>query len=421
LLNPRSLIVLAIGVLTIWAIYARVDLTVFAILAVFVACSVILSKTSTIEKGMIERLRKHNENYVSLLDGLPVGIYRATFGGKILEANKKLAEILGYEDVQNLKNVNLNEIYENKNDREEHLEKLRSGSVFAESELRQRNGGTAWVRDYPKAVLNPDGTIAHIDGVMVETHGINAIVRGITEHKRLETMKDRFISAFTHELRTPLVSIKGYVDYILTKEPILPDGIKSKVEIVRRNTDRVLALTEDLLDIQRIEAGRFELKIETFSLREILLQCIEEMQPLVKEKNQVIHFEFPPSDFPIKGDRLRLIGALINLLNNATKFTPEKGEISVRAEEGEDGTITVYIVDTGIGLDEKDFERVFEPFAVIEKSTYFSGTGLGLSLTKQIVEAHNGRIWVTSPGRGRGATFAFTLPKQKEEWMKVHG
>jgi signal transduction histidine kinase len=256
---------------------------------------------------------------------------------------------------------------------------------------------------------------------MVETHGIHAIVRGITEHKRLETMKDRFISAFTHELRTPLVSIKGYVDYILKKEPILPEGIKSKIEIVRRNTDRLLALTEDLLDFEGIEAGRLELKIQTFGLRELLRQCIEEIQPLLEEKNQVIHFEFPPSDLTIKGDRMRLSGALINLLNNATKFTPEAGEITVRAEEGEDDTITVQVVDTGIGLDEKDFQRVFEPFAVIEKPTYFSGTGLGLSLAKRIVEAHNGRIWVSSPGRGRGATFAFTLPKRKEEWIRIHG
>jgi len=420
-MNARSLLVLVIGCLAIWVINASVNISIFAILAVFVASGVILSKSSSAQKGTLERLRRRNEGYVSLLDNLPVGVYRATADGKILEANRKLAELLGYDDAKNLKNVNLNEIHEKKTDRAQHLEKLRSGSVFAESELRQRNGSTVWVRDYPNAVLGSDGTIAHIDGVMVETHGINAIVRGITEHKRLETMKDRFISAFTHELRTPLVSIKGYVDYILTKEPILPDGVKSKVEIVRRNTNRLLALTEDLLDFEGIEAGRLDLKIQTFSMREILLQCIEEIQPLLKEKNQVIHSDFPAGDLPIRGDRLRLSGALINLLNNATKFTPEGGEITVRAGEEEDGTITVHVEDTGIGLDEKDFQRVFEPFAVIEKPTYFSGTGLGLSLTKRIVEAHNGRIWVTSPGKGRGATFAFKLPKQKEEWIRIHG
>lgn len=420
-MNARSLLVLVIGCLAIWVINASVNISIIGILAVFVACGVILSKLSSVEKGTLGRLRRRNEGYVSLLDNLPVGVYRATADGKILEANRKFAELLGYDDAKNLKDVNMNEIYENKTDRAEHLEKLRSGNVFAESELRQRNGSTVWVRDYPNAVLDSNGTIAHIDGVMVETHGINAIVRGITEHKRLETMKDRFISAFTHELRTPLVSIKGYVDYILTKEPILPDGIKSKIEIVRRNTNRLLALTEDLLDFEGIEAGRLQLKIQTFALRELLVECIQEMQPLLEEKNQVIHFGFPPSDLLIEGDRMRLSGALINLVNNATKFTSKGGEITLRAEEGEDHTVTVQVADTGIGLDEKDFQRVFEPFAVIEKPTYFSGTGLGLSLTKRIVEAHNGRIWVTSPGRGRGATFAFTLPKRKEEWIRVHG
>lgn len=163
------------------------------------------------------------------------------------------------------------------------------------------------------------------------------------------------------------------------------------------------------------------MKIQTFGLRELVMQCIEEIQPLLEEKNQVIHFDFPPGNVLVKGDRMRLSGALINLLNNATKFTADEGAITVRAEEGADDTITVQVVDTGIGLDEKDFELVFEPFAVIEKPTYFSGTGLGLSLTKRIVEAHNGRIWATSPGKGRGTTFAFTLPKQKEEWIRIHG
>jgi PAS domain S-box-containing protein len=420
LLNLRSVITLVIGCLAIWAIDAMTNLSVVAIMIVFVASVVILSKGSATEQSVIEDLRERNQAYVSLLDELPVGVYRITPEGRILEGNRKLTEILGYQGLQDLKNINVNTIYVNKTDRVEHLEKLRSATVFAESELRKKDGSTVWVRDYPKAVLNLDGKIEHIDGVMVETHGINAIVRGITEHKKLETMKDRFISAFTHELRTPLVSIKGYVDYILTKEPILPDGIKSKVEIVRRNTDRLLALTEDLLDFERVEAGRLELKIESFNLRQMLLQCIEEIQPFLKEKNQVIHFEAQPSDFTINGDRLRLSEALINLLHNATKFTPEAGEISVRAEK-KDGLATVYVVDSGIGLDEKDLERVFEPFAVIEKPGYFSGTGLGLSLAKQMIEAHNGAIWATSPGKGRGTTFAFTLPYPMRELITVHG
>ena len=184
MISLRSLLVLVTGSLAILLINTSVNLPVLAILVVFVVSGTILSKTSSIEKAASERLRK----YISLLDDLPVGVYRATFDGKILEANKKFAEILGFEGVQHLKTVNLNEIHENKVDRAEHLEKLRSGNVFAESELRQKDGSTVWVRDYPKAVLNSDGTIAHIDGAMVETHGINAIVRGITEHKRLENM-----------------------------------------------------------------------------------------------------------------------------------------------------------------------------------------------------------------------------------------
>jgi signal transduction histidine kinase len=233
-------------------------------------------------------------------------------------------------------------------------------------------------------------------------------------------MKDHFIVAVTHELRTPLVSIKGYVDHIITREQGLSSSLKSKIEIVKRNTDRLLELTNDLLNVQDAETGRLEFKFETMNLQEAINQCLEEIQPLLRERGQEVRLEVPGKALPVICDRLRLNEVLMNLLTNANKFAPSNGSITIRVEEDET-TITVSISDNGIGIEKKDLERVFEPFAAIEKPAYFKGTGLGLSLARKLVEAQGGKIWATSLGKGQGATFAFTIPKSKEEWVEING
>ena len=394
------------------------------VLTVFAVAGLALSRNSMNQyaklKNSIKELEKSNEEYASLLNNLPVGVYRATVDGRILDANRRFAEILGYQEVKELHAVNLNDAYVDRFDRQEHIQRLREAPVFAEFELRTTDGRTVWVRDYPKATINTNGTIAYVDGVCVETHGIDAIMRDITEHKRLQNMKDHFIVAVTHELRTPLVSIKGYVDHIITKETDLSNSLRSKIEVVKRNTDRLLQLTNDLLNVEDMENGRLEFKFETLNLHEAITQCLEEIQPLLKDKGQEVRLEVPGKALPILCDRLRLNEVLTNLLTNANKFTPNSGSITIRVEEDET-TVTVSISDNGIGIDKKDLDRVFEPFAAIEKPTYIKGTGLGLSLTKRLVEAQQGKVWATSLGKGQGATFAFTLPKSKEECVRING
>jgi PAS domain S-box-containing protein len=396
----------------------------FVTLAAFAFVGVAFAKNSesmleSMESKIVE-LKKSNSMYTSLLNNLPVGVYRATPEGKILDANYQFAKTLGYRDPKELHNVNLNNAYVNKSDRQEHLQRLKKSPVFVEFELRTQDGRTVWVRDYPRATLKTDGMIDYIDGVCVETHGIDAIMREITEHRRLQSMKDHFIVAVTHELRTPLVSIKGYVDHIVAKETNLSNDLKSMIEVVRRNTDRLLELTDDLLNIQDMEAGRLEIKNETVNLQEVLTHCLEDIQPLLRGKGQEVRLEVPGRAMPVVCDRLRLNEVLMNVLTNANKFTPNGGSIAIRVEE-DGSTVTVSISDNGIGIEKKDLERVFEPFAAIEKSTYFKGSGLGLSLTKKLVEAQGGRIWAASVGKGQGATFAFTLPKSKEELLTIHG
>jgi PAS domain S-box-containing protein len=360
---------------------------------------------------------KPYERLRSMLDNLPVGVYRATSDGRILEANRTFAELLGYGNIDEIKCVNLDDVYVRKTDRINLLEKLRDATVFAEFELKRKDGRTIWVRDYPKATLTNSGYVDYMDGVLVQTHGIEAIVRDITERRRLEIMKDHFISAATHELRTPLVSIKGYADFILAENPDSSIGnIRPFVEVMKRNADRLLELTNDLLDAQRMESGRIQLKIQQVDIRSLVKESVQEVQPLLNQKRQHLHMKIPSGTLNIRGDPLRLSQVFWNIMNNAIKFTPDGGDITISIEETPT-RICIYIQDTGIGIDKKDLDRVFEPFATIEKPTYFKGTGLGLSLTKRLVEAHGGTIRVTSPGKWQGTTI--TLELLKNEALEV--
>ena len=222
------------------------------------------------------------------------------------------------------------------------------------------------------------------------------------------------MSAVTHELRTPLVSISGYTDYIFTgmSGPV-PDGLLDNIEVVKRNADRLLNLTNDLLDIQRMQTGKLQLDFKTLDFTEVMNGALKEVKPIMEQKKQTLKLQAPNTPLPIHGDPIRLNQVLVNLFSNAVKFTSEGGTITLRVNDGND-SIDVQISDTGIGISQKDLGRVFEPFATIEKPSYIKGTGLGLSVSKALVEAHGGKIWAESPGEGKGATFTFTLPKWKE-------
>ena len=241
----------------------------------------------------------------------------------------------------------------------------------------------------------------------------DAVLATSINRAREMEMKERFISVATHELRTPLISIKGYVDYILSgKQEAVPDKIKSSLTVVKRNTDRLLQLTNDLLDIRRLQSGRLELSLEPLDYLKVVDHCLKEIKPFVDEKKQILHIEVPEHSLPTQGDRIRLSQVVMNLLNNSIKFTPERGKITLKVKD-EGNMIKTQVTDTGIGIQKEDLERVFKLFATIKKPTYFKGTGIGLSVSKDLVEAHGGKIWAESEGEGKGATFTFTLPKKE--------
>jgi two-component system CheB/CheR fusion protein len=242
--------------------------------------------------------------------------------------------------------------------------------------------------------------------VVAEQHGKSFIllaIEDITERKRLEELREQFLSHVTHELRTPLGPLKVHVEYALAgKLGPLSEKLKSSLQVMKMDTDRLMELTDQVLDIRRFQSGKFEVDLQSLDLREIINQSLKEAEVSVDVKKQHLHVEIPDRPLPITGDATRLSQVMTNLLSNASKFTPENGQITVKLEDKTDAfKVTVY--DTGIGIRKDDLSTVFLPFAAIQKPTWMKGAGLGLSISKGIVEAHSGKIWAESDGEGKGA------------------
>ena len=225
----------------------------------------------------------------------------------------------------------------------------------------------------------------------------------------LDRMKTQFISTATHELRTPVTSILGFLEIVLDDPSRdISETIRKDLNVVFRNANRLVTLTNDLLDVQRITSGRFEVNLDKVDIMGTLNEVVEELTPLFDDKQQVLLVE-APSELIVDVDEIRISQLFINLLRNANKFTPEKGNITATVEPFETH-VQISVKDSGIGLSEEDIGKLFTPFPGIHHGLNVSSTGLGLSIAKGIVELHGGEIWVESEGHGKGSIFIVKLP-----------
>ncbi len=232
-------------------------------------------------------------------------------------------------------------------------------------------------------------------------------VRDVSERARLEQVKTEFVATASHELRSPLTSIKGFVE-LLERASGLGEREREFVQIIRLSTDRLVELVDDLLDLARIEAGEVEISPRPLDLAEIVQETVRLMGPRLREKRQHLSVDAPP-DLPfVLADPVRLREIAMNLLTNAHMYTPEAGHVSVRLG-AEGGLLALQIADDGPGIDPLEVDRVFDRFYRGAGQTRGGGTGLGLSIVKSLVDAHGGTIEVHS-APGRGTTFTVRLP-----------
>jgi two-component system phosphate regulon sensor histidine kinase PhoR len=239
--------------------------------------------------------------------------------------------------------------------------------------------------------------------------GAVVVLHDVTELRRLERVRQDFVANVSHEFKTPLTAIQGFAETLLSGALEDRGNNRRFLEIIRDHAARLASLTDDLLKLARIEAGKLEVEFVPVSILELVEQCAE--TALLKASRKQIAFETDvPSGLPaVRGDAGLLREVLQNLLDNAIQYTPEAGRILVSvALNGREAVIAVS--DTGVGIPLADQERIFERFYRVDaaRSREAGGTGLGLSIAKHIVEAHGGRLWVESE-IGRGSKFSFSI------------
>ncbi|WP_088889587.1 response regulator [Leptolyngbya ohadii] len=224
-------------------------------------------------------------------------------------------------------------------------------------------------------------------------------------------LKDEFLAVVSHELRTPLNSILGWAQLLLRRE-FDPDRMRQALETIERNAQTQVRLIEDILDISRLMRGKVQLSIRPINFPSFIEAAIESIRPQAEAKS--IHLDVPPHPMPekIQADSVRLHQIVWNLLNNAIKFTPEGGTVSLRIASPAKGWMKLHISDTGIGIDPEFLPHVFDHFRQADSSStrLQGGLGLGLAIVRQLVELHNGKIEVHSDGRHQGTTFTVHLP-----------
>ncbi len=248
------------------------------------------------------------------------------------------------------------------------------------------------------------------------------LASALAQVNEISERKTEFISAVSHELRTPLTSIKGYAAILMAgKVGEIPDAVKERLGKINTHSDNLVQLINNLLDIARIESGRVDMKFAPHPAKAIIDNVADLLAPQINAKEIRLKTEVPPEVRDIYIDITHAERVFINLLSNAIKFTPQNGTITIAASPRvEDGFASFSVMDTGIGIPPDDLGKLFNEFYRVDNeiNQNVKGTGLGLTLAKNIVEAHHGHINVKSQV-GQGTTFTFTLPVSSAAYTNV--
>lgn len=243
------------------------------------------------------------------------------------------------------------------------------------------------------------------------TSGAVVVLHDITEIRRIEQVRRDFVANVSHELRTPLTAIQGFAETLLNGGLEDQQNNRRFIEIIRNHASRLARLTEDLLELSKIEAGKLPMNLQSVDVTELIAPVVELAQDIAAKKGVSVNFISPSAGFAtVRGDAVLLREVLRNLLDNAVQYTPSRGSIEVSAERN--GSSVIFTVaDTGIGIPQSEHKRIFERFYRVDaaRSRDMGGTGLGLAIAKHIVEAHGGQIWVDSE-IGSGSKFHFSIP-----------
>ncbi len=384
--------------------------------AISVRCHALDVTESQQTERELERLSRRNE---LILESVGEGIYGINLAGECTFVNPAALKFTGHSREELMKAVStMHEILqpENADGSESPWEESPTYSTLNDGEIRRVNGEYMWRKDATRFPV--DYVVTPI--VEDDERILGAVVtfQDVTQRRAVEQMKNEFISIVSHELRTPLTSIRGSLGLLasgLLKK--FPDKADKMLKIAVENTDRLVRLINDILDIERLESGKVTVEQQECNLASLMLGASETMQAMANDNGVKLVVE--PFQTTVWADSDRCLQVLTNLLSNAIKFSNREDEIRLFAEtvdEVEGGWVKVSVQDTGRGIPDRALGKIFERFGQVDASDSREkgGTGLGLPICKTIVEQHGGTLWVDSEV-GKGSTFHFTLPTEKRE------
>jgi len=374
-------------------------------------------------------LRASEEKYRSLIDNIPDVVWTANFNHEVVYLGGNVEKVLGYSSTELLAaggRLWVERIHPEDAERVTrayHSLFARSENFDVEYRVRRKDGEWIWLHD---RAFNTRwrGSEMYADGVFLEVtqrRQFEAALQGAKEAAEAASLaKSQFLANMSHELRTPLNAIIGFSEVLTDKlfGELNERQMKYGNNIV--NSGRhLLQLINDILDLAKVESGRAELLCSDFNVSKVLNDAQTIVKTLANKKKITLQFQVPADLPPLHADEAKFKQILYNLLSNAIKFTPDGGKVTVAATLATPGeSLRISVADTGIGIKPEDHARVFLEFEQVDSSygRQQQGTGLGLALTKRLVEIHGGQIQVESDGiEGRGSTFTFVIPLCKRE------
>jgi PAS domain S-box-containing protein len=357
---------------------------------------------------LYEKAQLMEKQFQALQDANIIGVMWVKMDGTLLSCNDALLNTLGFtrEDLKN-KSINLRT-----QTPPEHRMDLKE-----KIDILEKYGS---LQPFEKEYIRKDGTkVPVILGSVLmdpEKKEVLSFVFDITERKKLEQRKDEFIGIASHELRTPLTSVKGYVQ-ILERiiQQMGDDRLNTYVKKTNTYIDKLNSLISELLDVSKIQSGKLQLNPSNFDFDEMIQECVESVQYTI-ESHKIISTGKTKVTF--RGDKHRLEQVVTNLLTNAIKYSPRADKIEINSTVN-DTEILVSVSDYGIGVAKKDVPKLFNRFYRADSvAKAFSGLGIGLFISSEIVTRHKGKIWVESKEK-KGSTFYFTLPLSKGNGKKT--
>ena len=376
-----------------------------------------------------EAARARNQaQLTATLEAVQDGVAIFNTDGQLLFANEAEARLNKYPNAQSMQQdiAHFATIYELRTLAGEILPvdqwpvaRVLRGESLSQWELRarRRDVGHEWVFSFSGApVRDADGeqvlAVIVSRDVTERVHAEIALRASAAREKEANSVKDAFLAILSHELRTPLNVILGYSG-ILKGQPQDSEHRQRATTVIHRNVEVLVRIVEDLLDVQRIVAGRLQIEYEWFDLQQTARVACESLQPMAAAKRLDLVAQLEP--VRIEADEARIYQVLWNLLSNAIKFTPEGGTVRLRVGHGDADTATVTVEDTGQGIPAHFLPHVFERFRQLDMSAtrrHF-GMGVGLAVVKHVAQEHGGSVAVASGGDGQGSVFTVTLPLRR--------